>query len=138
MERYANLPQPAQMSNQEFGDSTTRVDDPKDILHLWPRPKNLLSLLTLVYGNDTGKITDWLDDPTTEVDEYLTTWNLSPQIARLDMFRRAAIRTGTTFELLCAETRALALAGGVPAQAQSFAAACESVLEQATDEECTR
>lgn len=137
MERYADLPQPAQMSNQEFGDITTRVDDPKDVLHLWPRPKNLLSLLTLVYGNDVEKITTWLDDPNTEVDEYLTTWGLTPQITRLDMFRRAATRTGTTFTALCAETRVLALTGGVPVQAQSFAAR-EKSSQKTTDTECSR
>ncbi|MCJ0902432.1 hypothetical protein [Rhodococcus sp. ARC_M6] len=104
----------------------------------WPRPNNLLSVLAVVYGNDIEKIITWLDDPTTEVDEYLTTWGLTPQITRLDMFRRAAIRTGTTFELLCADTRALALTGGVPAQAQSFGAAREKVLAQTIDEECTR
>ena len=97
MERYAAQGQPTEMSNQEFADAMMSGDQPEDALYYWPRPNNLLTLLTLVYGNDTGKITGWLDDPTTEVDEHLTTWNLTPQITRLDMFRRAATRTGTTF-----------------------------------------
>lgn len=140
MERYADLPQPADMSNQEFNDIMMNVAVTKDIPTLWPRPNNLLSLLTLVYGNDVEKITSWLDDPNTEVDEYLTTWGLTQQITRLDMFRRATTRTGTTFAALCAETRELALTGGIPAQGQSLASASasEKVLAETTDGECVR
>lgn len=137
MDRYADQEQPSEMSNQEFNDIMMK-DNAKNALHFWPRPSNLLSLLTLVYGNDIEKITTWLDDPNTEVDEYLTTWGLRPQITRLDMFRRAATRTGTTFARLCAETRVLALSGGVPAQAQSFEAAGEKVVAKTTDTESSR
>lgn len=133
MDRYADQEQPSEMSNQEFTNSMMSGDDPKDALFFWPRPNNLLSLLAMVYGNDVEKITTWLDDPNTEVDEYLTTWDLTPQITRLDMFRRAATRTGTTFARLCTETRALALSGGVPAQAQRFASAPEKVPAKTTD-----
>lgn len=138
MDRYADQEQPSEMSNQEFTNLMMSGDDPKDALFFWPRPNNLLSLLTVVHGNDIEKITEWLDDPNTEVDEYLTTWGLTSQITRLDMFRRAATRTGTTFERLCAETRALALSGGVPAQAQSFAAAQEKTLAKTSDTERSR
>ena len=137
MDRYADQEQPSEMSNQEFNDIMMK-DGGKNALHFWPRPNNLLSLLTLVYGNDVEQITSWLDDPNTEVDEYLTAWGLTQQITRLDMFRRAATRTGMTFAALCAETRVLALSGGVPAQAQSFAAAWEEALEKPTDAECVR
>lgn len=137
MDRYADHEQPSEMSNQEFNDIMMK-DDAKNALHLWPRPNNLLSLLTVVYGNDVEKITTWLDDPNNEVDEYLTTWGLTPQITRLDMFRRAATRAGTTFAQLCIETRALALAGGVPQNAQSLDATGKEVSAKSVEEEGTR
>lgn len=137
MDHYVDQEQPSEMSNQEFNDVMMNVATAKDIPMLWPRPNNLLSLLTLVYGSDTSRIKRWLDEPTTEVDEYLTTGGLAAQITRLDIFRRAATRSGTTFAILCAETRVLVDEGTEPAPAQSGATA-EEKLAKTADEGCAQ
>ncbi|MCQ4129003.1 hypothetical protein NOU13_31340 [Rhodococcus erythropolis] len=71
-------------------------------------------------GGQDDPTTAWLDDPNTEVDEYLIHWTLTPVIARLDVYRRSASLVGKTFAELCAETRALAESGVIPPRVRSF------------------
>ncbi|PVX59752.1 hypothetical protein [Rhodococcus globerulus] len=117
--RYADEPQPKDMSEEEFNEAVTTFGAEYRSL-LLPRPGNLLDVLTMVYGGDVEKITAWLDDPTTEVDEYLAHWTLTPVIARLGVYRQSAPLAGKTFAELCAETRALAESGGISPRARSF------------------
>lgn len=118
-ERYADTPHPEDMSEDEFNEAVTTFGAEYRSL-LLPRPRNLLDLLTMVYGSDIEKITAWLDDPTTEVDEYLAHWRLTPVSARLDVYRRSAPLAGKTFAALCAETRALAESGAISPRVRSF------------------
>ncbi|BAH36661.1 MULTISPECIES: hypothetical protein [Rhodococcus] len=107
------------MSEEEFNEAVTTFGAEYRSL-LIPRPGNLLDVLTMAYGGDVEKITAWLDDPNTEVDEYLIHWTLTPVIARLDVYRRSASLVGKTFAELCAETRALAESGVIPPRVRSF------------------
>lgn len=126
-ERYANKPQPKDMSEEEFNEAVTTFGAEYRSL-LLPRPGNLLDVLTMVYGGDVEKITAWLDVPTTEVDDYLAHWTLTPMITRLDVYRRAAPLAGTTFTEMCADTRVLAESGGILPRSQSFSAAFGKVF----------
>lgn len=128
-ERYADGRQPEDISEDEFNEAVTTFGAEYRSL-LLPRPGNLLDVLTMVYGADVGKITAWLDDPTTEVDEYLTRWKLTPVSARLDVYRRAAPLAGRTFAELCAETRELAESGVISPRVQSFSSAFAEVFAE--------